>query len=83
MIRISNQFTRPDTASIGNSLVRRPAILFEKKNQTPDTHATSAQPLFQLLLGSELVGVSALLLAAVGGTRGKTSLGQTVNCQVP
>lgn len=32
-----------------------------------------ANRLFQLLLGSELVGVTALLLAAVGGPRGETS----------
>jgi len=33
-----------------------------------------ASRLFELLLGAELVGVSALALAAVGGTRGKTGL---------
>lgn len=35
---------------------------------------TSAQPLLYLLLGSELVGVPALLLAAVGGSRGQTGV---------
>lgn len=33
-----------------------------------------ASRLFELLLGAELVGVSALALAAVGGTGGKTGL---------
>ena len=51
--------------------------------QTPDLdsapqhteHNTKkASRLFQLLLGAELVGVAALLLTAVGGTRGETGL---------
>jgi len=33
-----------------------------------------ASRVFELLLGAELVGVSALALAAVGGTRGKTGI---------
>lgn len=33
-----------------------------------------AQPLLDLLLWSELVGVTALLLTAVGGSRGKTGV---------
>jgi hypothetical protein len=45
-----------------------------RRKKSNSRHAISAQPLFQLLLGAELVGVSALLLAAVGRTRGKTGL---------
>ena len=37
-----------------------------------------ASSLLQLLLGAELVGVTALLLAAVGGTGRETSLGREV-----
>lgn len=40
----------------------------------PNPHQPKASRLFQLLLRAELVGVAALLLAAVGGTRGETSL---------
>ena len=37
-------------------------------------HASDAIRLFQLLLGAQLVGVTTLALAAVGGTRGKTGV---------
>lgn len=44
----------------------------------PETPREEKKPvtssLLELLLGSELVGVTALPLAAVGGTRGETSL---------
>ena len=41
---------------------------------TPNDKFDSAQPLLYLLLGSELVGVTTLLLAAVGGSGGQTSV---------
>lgn len=40
----------------------------------PSPDAGDASRLFELLLGSELVGVAALLLAAVNGTRRQTSV---------
>jgi len=57
----------------------------EKYQKTPDDRDLKIlyvlpwgrNRLFKLLLGAELVGVAALLLSAVGGTRGETSLGLT------
>lgn len=43
------------------------------KNQTP--HPLQGNRLLELLLGSELVGVTALALAAVGRTRREAGLG--------
>ena len=39
----------------------------------------NAKPLLQLLLGSELVRVATLLLAAVSGTRGQTGITLAAN----
>lgn len=54
----------------------------EKYQKTPDDRDLKIlyvlpwgrNRLFKLLLGTELVGVAALALSAVGGTRGETSL---------
>jgi hypothetical protein len=44
------------------------------KTKTPKNHRMPTSRLFQLLLGTQLVGVSALSLSAVGSTRRETSL---------
>jgi len=46
----------------------------KKESKAPFSFSPAAQPLLQLLLGAELVGVSALLLAAVDGTRGEAGI---------
>jgi hypothetical protein len=48
--------------------------LFGRMRGMGESRILGASRLFELLLGAELVGVSALALAAVGGTGGKTGL---------
>lgn len=59
-----------------NDLRTLPCLLLPRECQkNPDATSMSRESrLFELLLGSQLVGVSALALAAVGRTRGETSL---------
>jgi hypothetical protein len=57
-------------------------MLMQGTQSSHDIHARQgkrAQPLLELLLGSQLVGVATLFLAAVGGTRGQTSIALAAN----
>lgn len=59
-------------------------VIHQKHPRLPPStnpHQPKASRLFQLLLRAELVGVAALLLTAVGGTRGETSLSCKVRIQ--
>jgi len=48
-------------------------------DKTPSAPPTAVKPLLDLLLWSELVGVTALLLTAVGGSRWQSSVALSAN----
>ena len=68
-VGISRYLSYEDAVVIHQKQLPCPSLPLSNNARQP-----RASSLLQLLLGAELVGVTALLLAAVGGTRGKTRL---------
>ena len=69
---IVSSFLTPYVTSPSRDPVETPDL--DSEPQYTERNTNKANRLFQLLLGAELVGVTALLLTAVGGTGRKTSL---------
>ena len=69
---IVSSFLTPNKNLSGSHPSHSPDLEFAPQHTEHNTK--KANRLFQLLLGAELVGVTALLLTAVGGTGRKTGL---------
>ena len=72
-VGISRYLSYEDAVVIHQKQLPCPSLPLSNNARQP-----RASSLLQLLLGAELVGVTALLLAAVGGTGRETSLGREV-----